>query len=100
MGFQLQNNNTLIISARIYAEIHAKTWIWKGIDFGYLGCLKTTACNGDIVTYSAEMDLELELQITIIGGQISILIRPVYFKLHDTNVSVSFYSGAKSKLIF
>ena len=65
MGFQLQNNNTLIISARIYAEVHAKTWIWKGIDFGYLGCLKTTACNGDIVTYSVEMDLELELQITI-----------------------------------
>ena len=89
LGFQLQNNNTLIISARIYAEVHAKTWIWKGINFGHLGCLKMTACNGDIVTYSAEMDLELALQITVIGGQMSILIKPVHSELHDINVSVS-----------
>ena len=89
LGFQLQNNNTLIISARIYAEVHAKTWIWKGINFGHLGCLKMTACKGDIVTYSAEMDLELALQITVIGGQMSILIKPVHSELHDINVSVS-----------
>ena len=89
LGFKLQNNNTLIISARIYAEVHAKTWIWKGIDFGHLGCIKMTACKGDIVTYSAEMDLELALQVTVIGGQMSILIKPVHSELYDINVSVS-----------
>ena len=95
LGFQLQNNNTLIISARIYAEVHAKTWIWKGIDFGHLGCYKMTACNGDVVTYSVEMDLELSLQITMIRGRLSILIKPVHLELHDTNVSVSLLCSKK-----
>ena len=90
LGFQLQNNNTLIISARIYAEVHAKTWIWKGIDFGHLGCLKMTACKGDIVTYSAEMDMELAIQITMVEGKMSIFIKPVHSELHDVNVRVSF----------
>ena len=54
-----------------------------------------TACNGDVVTYSVEMDLELALQITMIEGQMSILIKPAHLELHDTNVSVSLLCSKK-----
>ena len=37
LGFALMPNNTLIISAKIHAQVAAKTWIWKGINFGLLG---------------------------------------------------------------
>ena len=89
LGFQLHDNNTLIIAVRISAEVTAKTWIWKGINFGLLGCLKMTACGGDIVTYRAEMDMELAIQITMVGGKMSIFIKPVHSELHQVNVIVS-----------
>lgn len=89
LGFQLYDNNTLIISARISAEVTARTWIWKGINFGLLGCLKMTACGGDIVTYRAEMDMELAIQITMVEGKMSIFIKPVHSELHGVNVIVS-----------
>ena len=37
--------------------------IWKGINFGLLGCLKINSCNGQIVTYSAGVDFEIAVQV-------------------------------------
>ena len=54
-SFTLEDNNTLIIGAKLFARVAAKTWIWKGIDFGLLGCLKMTSCGGDVVTYRANI---------------------------------------------
>ena len=98
LGFQLHDNNTLIIGVRISAEVTAKTWIWKGINFGLLGCLKMTACGGDIVTYRAEMDMELAIQITMVGGKMSIFIKPVHSELHHVNVIVSSLIIVQSEL--
>ncbi len=64
LSFKLEENNTLIIGAKVYAEVAAKTWIWKGINFGLLGCLKMTSCNGQIVTYSATIDMEISIQVS------------------------------------
>ena len=90
MSFQLKENNTLIIAAKIYAEVAAKTWIWKGINFGLLGCLKMTSCNGEIVTYSSKIDMELSIQVLWRQDKMSIFIKPVHTSLHNVNVVVSF----------
>lgn len=86
LSFLLEPNNTLIIRANISAQVSAKTWIWKGINFGLLGCLKLTSCNGDIVKYTANIDLELSLQILWIQDRIQIKIKPVNTSIHDVNV--------------
>ena len=90
LSFQLKENNTLIIAAKIYAEVAAKTWIWKGINFGLLGCLKMTSCNGEIVTYSSKIDMELSIQVLWRQDKMSIFIKPVHTSLHNVNVVVSF----------
>ena len=59
----LQENNTVIVAAKIYVEVAAKTWIWKGVNFGFLGCLKMNSCNGQIATYSANVDFQISFQV-------------------------------------
>ena len=89
LSFLLQENNTLVITAKIYAEVAAKTWIWKGINFGLLGCLKLTSCSGEIVTYTAYIDLELSIQVLWRNDRMAILIKPVNTAINDVNVAVS-----------
>ena len=48
-----------------------------------------TSCNGEIVTYSAYIDMELSIQVLWESGQMSIKIKPVHTTLHDVNVAVS-----------
>ena len=45
-------------------KVPARTWIWKGINFGFLGCMKISSCGGQIVTYGAHIDMELALQVS------------------------------------
>ena len=40
----LLRNNTVVISAALDVAVPARTWIWKGINFGLLGCLKISSC--------------------------------------------------------
>lgn len=59
----LKENNTVVLGAKVYVEVAAKTWIWKGIvNLGPLGCVKMNSCNGQIVTYSANVDFQVSFQ--------------------------------------
>ena len=58
----LLRNNTVVISAALDVAAPARTWIWKGINFGFLGCLKISSCGGQIVTYSAHIDMKVAFQ--------------------------------------
>ena len=58
----LLRNNTVVISAALDVAVPARTWIWKGINFGFLGCLKISSCGGQIVTYSAHIDMKVAFQ--------------------------------------
>lgn len=89
LSFTLQENNTLIIAAKVYAAVAAKTWIWKGINFGLLGCLKMNSCNGQIVTYSAHIDFQISIQVfwNKQEDRMSINIKPVDTKLNNVNVA-------------
>ena len=73
------------------AKVAARTWIWKGINFGLLGCLKLTSCNGEIVTYTANIDLELSTQVLWINKTLSIFIKPVDTAINNVNVQVSLW---------
>jgi hypothetical protein len=88
LSFTLKENNTLVIGAKIYAAVAARTWIWKGINFGLLGCLKMTSCNGQIVTYSANIDMEIAIQVLWNKDRMSINLKPIHTELHDVNVAV------------
>jgi hypothetical protein len=59
---QLLRNNTVVIAAALDVAVPARTWIWKGINFGFLGCLKISSCGGQIVTYSAHIDMQVAFQ--------------------------------------
>ena len=92
LSFTLGDNNTLIIGAKLFARVAAKTWIWKGINFGLLGCLKMTSCGGDVVTYRANIDMRLSIQVLWDqqSEKMAIKIKPVETDIHDVNVDVTF----------
>ena len=92
LSFTLEDNNTLIIGAKLFARVAAKTWIWKGIDFGLLGCLKMTSCGGDVVTYRANIDMRLSIQVLWDeeSEKMAIKIKPVETDIYDVNVDVTF----------
>ncbi len=88
MSITLKENNTVVIAAKVYVEVAAKTWIWKGVNFGFLGCLKMTSCNGQTVTYSANVDCKISFQVFWREDQrrLNIAIKPVDTKLNDVSV--------------
>ncbi len=59
---RLLRNNTVLMSAALDVAVPARTWIWKGVNFGFLGCLKISSCGGQIVTYSAHIDMKVAFQ--------------------------------------
>ena len=91
LSFTLQSNNTFLIRAKLDAEVSARTWIWKGINFGLLGCLKITSCSGEIVTYTANIDMELSTQVLWKNDKMSIFIKPVDTAINNVNVQVSLH---------
>ena len=58
----LLRNNTVLMGAALDVAVPARTWIWKGVNFGFLGCLKISSCGGQIVTYSAHIDMKVAFQ--------------------------------------
>jgi hypothetical protein len=62
LGVRLLRNNTVLMSAALDVAVPARTWIWKGVNFGFLGCLKISSCGGQIVTYSAHIDMKVAFQ--------------------------------------
>jgi hypothetical protein len=65
LGVRLLRNNTVLMSAALDVAVPARTWIWKGVNFGFLGCLKISSCGGQIVTYSAHIDMKVAFQGTV-----------------------------------
>ena len=63
LAIQLREDNTVVLEARVAVEVAARTWIWKGVNFGFLGCLKMNSCNGQIVTYSADVDFQVRRRL-------------------------------------
>ena len=90
MSFTLKENNTLIIGAKIFAQVAAKTWIWKGINFGLLGCLKMTSCGGEVATYRANIDMRLSIQVLWDDQteKMAIKIKPAETEIYDVTVDV------------
>ena len=91
LSLTLKDDNEIVIGAKIYSEVSAKTWIWKGINFGLLGCLKINSCSGQIVTYSANIDTKVSFRAIWdkTTEKLSIKIKPVETSLEDVNVAVS-----------
>ena len=69
----------MVISAKLKVSVHARTWIWKGVNFGFLGCMKITSCGGQVVTYSAFIDMFLSFGVNWneTTKKIDVTIRPV-----------------------
>ena len=91
LSLTLKDDNEIVIGAKIYTEVSAKTWIWKGINFGLLGCLKISSCSGSIVTYSANIDTKVSFRAIWDNSteKLAIKIKPVETSLNDVNVAVS-----------
>ena len=91
LSLTLKDDNEIVIGAKIYTEVSAKTWIWKGINFGLLGCLKISSCSGQIVTYSANIDTKVSFRAIWDEKteKLAIKIKPVETSLNDVNVAVS-----------
>ena len=89
LKINLFENNTVVISADLDVAVHARTWIWKGVNFGFLGCMKITSCGGQDVTYRGKirMKLSFEVQWNEEKKEIEVIIRPVDTEL--SNVSVA-----------
>ena len=85
----LKENNTVVVGAKLYAEVAARTWIWKGISFGLLGCLKLNSCNGKVVTYTADIDFSIALAVNWDEERkkIAIKIKPVQTTIKNVNVA-------------
>ena len=64
LRIRLHENNTVDISARLDVAVHARTWIWKGVNFGFLGCMKITSCGGQTVTYRGKIDMKMSFQVS------------------------------------
>ena len=90
LSLTLKENNEIVIGAQIYTEVSAKTWIWKGISFGALGCLKISSCSGQIVTYSSNIDTKVSFKAVWnkTTEKLSINIKPVETRLGNVNVAV------------
>lgn len=88
MRIDLQKNNTVVIAAKVFVEVAARTWIWKGISFGFLGCLKMNSCNGQIVTYSGNVDFMISFQVfwNERKERLAINIKPVDTVIEDVSV--------------
>ena len=89
LSLTLKDDNEIVIGAKIYTEVSAKTWIWKGINFGLLGCLKISSCSGSIVTYSANIDTKVSFRAIWDNttDKLAIKIKPVETALKDVNVA-------------
>eukprot|EP00095_Tigriopus_kingsejongensis_P007184 maker-scaffold3067_size10345-snap-gene-0.2 protein:Tk07184 transcript:maker-scaffold3067_size10345-snap-gene-0.2-mRNA-1 annotation:"predicted protein" len=61
LNIVLRENNTVIVAAKVFAEVAAKTWIWKGINL-LIGCIFLKSCNGQVVTYTADIDFQMGFQ--------------------------------------
>ena len=90
LSLTLKENNEVVIGAKIYTEVSAKTWIWKGINFGLLGCLKISSCSGQIATYSANIDTKVSFKAlwNKTTEKLSINVKPVETRLDNVNVAV------------
>ena len=88
LAIDLQDDNVVILSAKVYVEVAAKTWIWKGYSFGLLGCLKIASCSGQIVTYSSNVDFRVSFQVFWLEDKrrLSVKIKPVETVLNDVRV--------------
>ena len=91
LSLTLKHNNTIVIAAKIHAQVSAKTWIWKGFSFGLLGCLKISSCSGQIVTYSAMIDTQVSFSVkwNREEDRLAVHIKPVETFLHNVSVAVS-----------
>ena len=67
LRIRLHENNTVDISARLDVAVHARTWIWKGVNFGFLGCMKITSCGGQTVTYRGKIDMKMSFQVVLLN---------------------------------
>ena len=87
LKINLLDNNTVVKSAKLKVSVHARTWIWKGVNFGFLGCMKITSCGGQVVTYSAFIDMYLSFGVNWneTTKKIDVTIRPV-----NTDLKVHF----------
>jgi len=88
LKIKLLENNTVVISAKVDVAVHARTWIWKGVNFGFLGCMKITSCGGQVVTYKGLIDMQVSFQVLWDEEKkrIRVEIRPVDTELSDVNV--------------
>ncbi|XP_059098796.1 uncharacterized protein LOC131892942 [Tigriopus californicus] len=88
LSIVLRDNNTVIVAAKIFAEVAAKTWIWKGI-YLLFGCVKLSSCNGQIVTYKADIDFQIGFQAFWIEEKkkLSFFIKPVNTAINNVEVS-------------
>ena len=79
LKINLMDNNTVVISAKLKVAVHARTWIWKGVNFGFLGCMKINSCGGQVVTYSAFIDMYLSFGVNWneTTKKMDVTIRPV-----------------------
>ena len=79
----------MVISAKLDVAVKARTWIWKGVNFGFLGCMKITSCGGQVVTYSASIDMRVSFEVKWDNQtqKIAVSIRPVNTDLLNVNVA-------------
>ena len=89
LRIRLHENNTVDISARLDVAVHARTWIWKGVNFGFLGCMKITSCGGQTVTYRGKIDMKMSFQVVWNEEKqrLEVTIRPVDTQLFDVHVA-------------
>ena len=88
LKINLHENNTVVIEALLDVSVHARTWIWKGVNFGFLGCMKITSCGGQDVTYMGRINMKVSFQVewNEVKKEIEVTIRPVDTELSDVNV--------------
>ena len=89
MKIRLMENNTVVISANLDVSVHARTWIWKGVNFGFLGCMKITSCGGQDVTYMGKIAMSMAFQVfwNEARKEIEVSIRPVDTELSEVHVA-------------
>lgn len=89
LKIRLFENNTVVISAKLDVAVHARTWIWKGVNFGFLGCMKITSCGGQDVTYKGKIDMKVSFEVlwNEEKKRIGVTIRPVDTQLTDVYVT-------------
>jgi len=88
LSVQLKADGEVVIGAKLYAEVAAKTWIWKGVNLGPLGCLKMSSCGGSIVTYSANIDTRVTFTVKWSDKRkkMDVKVKPLQTQLYDVKV--------------